>query len=61
MLLTNGDTRRVKEVTVLGLGTMIVTLVLANAFRLDLEMDADALVKVWAVNDWRGTDDWVVT
>ena len=37
---------RVKEVTVFGLRTTIVTFVLENALKMDLEMDAELLDKL---------------
>jgi hypothetical protein len=50
--LTRGEIKRVKEVTVVGLGITMVTLVLVNALRLEREIEAEANeVNVWGVND----------
>lgn len=46
----------VKEVTVLGLGTTIVTLVFVNALRFDLEIDAEVVVRVCGVKVGRGSE-----
>jgi hypothetical protein len=61
VFLIKGETKTVKVLTVVGLGTTRVTFVLAKALRLDREMVAEVAERVWGVKDWRGREDCEVT